>query len=143
MRQTALPESFERDEPQRTSSDRSFGLVFAGVFLIVGLGPLVHGGGVRWWSLAVALAFLLVAFIRPAILAPLNRVWTLFGLLLHKVMNPLVMGLMFYVALTPLALVMRLAGKDPLRRRFDGAASTYWIRREPPGPEPGSMSNQF
>jgi hypothetical protein len=143
MRQTSLPEDFERDEPPRTSSDRSFGLVFAGVFLIVGLAPLVHGGGVRWWSLAVALAFLLVAFIRPAILAPLNWVWTRFGLLLHKVMNPLVMGLLFYVALTPMALAMRLAGKDPLRRRFDDSAPSYWIRREPPGPEPRSMSNQF
>jgi hypothetical protein len=79
-----------------TSSDRSFGIVFAVVFAIIGLWPFLFGGMVRWWSLAIAAAFLAAALIRPAVLAPLNRLWTKFGLLLNGIVSPLVMGLLFF-----------------------------------------------
>ena len=136
-------ERFERDEQIQGSTDRTFGIVFAVVFALIGLWPLINGDDVRLWSLGVGAVFLLVAFVRSSLLAPLNRLWTKFGLLLHRVTNPLIMGIVFYLAVTPTALVLRLAGKDPLRRRIDRSAKTYWIDREPPGPAPETMKHQF
>jgi hypothetical protein len=81
--------------------------------------------------------------VRPGLLAGLNRQWTKLGVLLGKVVSPIALGLLFYCAIAPLGIVMRLAGKDPLRLKFDRAAESYWIRREPPGPAPDSMTNQF
>jgi large-conductance mechanosensitive channel len=117
-------------------SNRSFGVVFAVVFALLGL--TVHAG----W-LAVAAAFAAVAFLAPAWLARLNRLWFRFGILLHHVVNPIVMGFLFFVVILPIALLMRAFGKDPLRLKRDAQASTYWIAREPPGPAPGSMRKQF
>lgn len=125
------------------SSDRAFGIVFTVVFAIVGLVPLVDGEAVRLWSLSVAGLFLAVALIRPVLLAPLNRLWMKFGLLLHRITNPIIMGLVYFVAVTPTALILKAMGKDPLRRGFDREARSYWIEREPPGPDPESMKNQF
>jgi hypothetical protein len=136
-------ESFARAADVRIASERSFGIVFCVVFLVIGLWPLVRSDGPRWWSLAVAAAFLAAAFLLPKALAPLNRSWARFGLLLHRITNPIVMGLVFFLAVTPTALMMKLLGKDPLRRRIDPAAKTYWIERTPPGPAPDSMRNQF
>jgi hypothetical protein len=138
-----MHESFTRTGPVRGSSDRGFGYVFAAVFAIIALWPVVHGNAVRWWSIAIAAAFLVAALAAPALLAPLNRVWTKFGLLLHKVTNPVIMGLVFYGAVTPTAWVMRALGKDPLRRKIDRAATSYWILREPPGPAPDSIKLPF
>lgn len=126
-----------------TSSHRSFGVVFAVVFAVVALWPLTADGGVRWWSLAIAAAFLAVALIRPAVLAPLNRLWTKFGLLLNRIVSPLVMGLLFFVVITPFALAVRLAGKDLLNLKHDPEAESYWIPREPPGPLPETIKNQY
>ncbi len=132
-----------RQEAVRSSSNRSFGVVFAAVFAIVALWPLTGDGKLRIWAAAIAGAFLAVALTRPSALAPFNRAWTAFGSVLHKITNPLIMGLVFYGAVTPTALIMRALGKDPLRRRFDRDAKSYWIDREPPGPEPDSMKRQF
>jgi len=143
MNTTGSHERFERDEQVKGSTDRMFGIVFAVVFALIGLWPILSGDGMRLWSLAVGAAFLLVAFVRPALLGPLNRLWTRFGMLLHRVTNPLIMGLVFYLAVTPTALILRLAGKDPLRRRIEPNAKTYWIDREPPGPAPETMKRQF
>ena len=143
MRPTSLPESFDRDEPVRGSSDRSFGVVFAVFFLLVGLAPLLHGRGPRYWAVAIGVAFLAVALAHPALLRPLNRLWTRLGLLLHRIVNPIVMGLLFFLVLTPFGTVLRLLGKDPLRRHFDRTATSYWILRTPPGPPPGTMTQQF
>ena len=107
------------------------------------MGPLIDGAAVRVWSLTVAAVILTIALIRPALLAPFNRVWMKFGLLLHKITNPIIMGLIFFLAVTPTAVVMRAIGKDPLRRKFDKSAQSYWIERVPPGPEPESMKQQF
>ena len=136
-------ESFGRDEPVQTSSNRAFGLVFAAVFLIVGVWPWAFGGQIRLWSIAVGAAFLAAAWFWSAALAPLNRVWTRFGLLLHRIVSPIVLGVMFFLVVTPTGLLMRALGKDPLRLRFDRDARSYWIDRRPPGPAPDTLNNQF
>ena len=124
-------------------SDRSFGLVFAAVFAIVALLPLKDGGEPRLWAGAVAAAFLLVAFVYPRALKPLNKLWFLIGMALHHVVTPLVMGLLFFCTVTPIALIMRALGKDPLRLARDDTAASYWIVRIPPGPAPETMRRQF
>ena len=115
----------------------------AAVFALIGLAPLVGAAAPRWWALAVAVLLAILGLALPRVLSPLNRLWLGFGLVLHKVMTPIVMGVLFYGAVTPVALLMRVFGKDPLRRRFEPEAETYWIDREPPGPDPESMRNQF
>ena len=100
------------------------------------------GGAIRLWALIAAGVFAAAGLFAPALLRPLNRVWFLFGMILHKVVNPLVMGLLFYATITPMAFVMRLMGKDPLRRRFDPEAKSYWIERRPAGPEPPTATRR-
>src|SRR5205807_9470528 len=125
------------------SSDRGFGLVFAAVFSIIGCWPLVHGQLPRWWALAVAAGFAAVALVRPQILHPLNRVWLLIGQLLHKIVSPLVMGLVFFTVVTPTGWIMRLRGKDTLSLRRRPDLKTYWIKRDPALPESETMKRQF
>ncbi|MDA1323827.1 MAG: SxtJ family membrane protein [Proteobacteria bacterium] len=139
----AVHETISRDEEVKGSSDRAFGVVFTVVFLIIGLFPLIRDGNPRIWALIVAGLFLAVALAHPILLAPLNRLWTRFGLLLHKITNPIIMGLVFFVTVTPTALIMKLMGKDPLNRKIDRNAKSYWIERQPPGPSPETMKNQF
>ena len=136
-------ERVSRHEVVSGSSNQAFGLVFAGFFSIVGLWPLIGGAGPRLWCLGIAAAFAAVAFIRPGLLSPLNKLWTKFGLILHRVVNPIVMGFVFYVTITPMGLAMRLFGKDLLNLKFDPNRKSYWIERQPPGPAPDSMTNQF
>jgi hypothetical protein len=124
-------------------SDRSFGLVFSVVFLIVALWPLFHDEPVRVWAIAVASVFLIAALVRPQILVPLNRAWTAFGHVLHAIVTPVVTSFLFFVLVTPMALVMRVMGSVPLRLSFDADAQSYWIVRTPPGPPTDSMKNQF
>jgi Saxitoxin biosynthesis operon protein SxtJ len=145
----ATHEDLRRRGAVKTSSNRAFGLVFATVFALIALWPLFArwlldgAGGVRLWALALAAAFVVIALAAPRWLAPLNRLWTAFGLVLHRITNPLVMGLLFYGAVTPTGLIRRGLGKDPLRRKRDPAAASYWIERIPPGPAPESMERQF
>jgi hypothetical protein len=136
-------EDLTREDEVEGSSDRSFGIVFAVVFLIIALLPLLHAGAVRWWSVGVSAAFAVVALTIPSILAVPNRLWMKFGLLLAKIVSPIALGILFYLVFTPIGLVMRMAGKDPLRLKADPNAKSYWIDREPPGPPPQSMTNQF
>jgi len=132
-----------RQEEVIGGSNRAFGLVFCVVFLIIALWPLIDSAEPRWWALAISGVFLFSALFFAAALAPLNRVWTGIGLLMHKVVNPVVLGLMFFVVITPSGLIMRALGKDPLRLKFEPDAPTYWIRRTPPGPGPESLKQQF
>ena len=136
-------ESFREGDAVKGSSNRSFGIVFAVVFAIIGLFPLIGGSSVRWWSLIVAGVFLALAFAAPKLLSPLNRLWMRFGLLLHRIVNPLVMALLFFLVVTPIALLMRLFGKRPLHLETEPDAESYWIPRDPPGPEPETMKQQF
>ena len=136
-------ESFDREERVQSSSNRAFGFVFAAVFLIIGVLPIFFGGTWRLWSLGLSAGFLAAAILAPALLAPLNRLWTHFGLLLHRVVSPIVLGIMFFLVVTPMGLLMRAFGKDPLRLRSEKSRSSYWIDRNPPGPAPDTLNNQF
>ena len=114
------------------------------VFFLIGIVPLLHEPHrARWWSLGIAVIFAVIAQSWPVALAPLNLVWLKLGLLLHKIVSPVVLGLLFYTTVLPIGLVMRAFGKDPLRLRRDSAAESYWIVRNPPGPSSESMSQQF
>ena len=139
---TVLEPTIERG-PAPESSDRSFGFVFAAVFSLYGCWPLVHGQLPRWWALVVAAAFAAVALIQPQILHPLNRVWLLLGRLLHKIVSPVVMGLVFFTVVTPTGWIMRLRGKDVLSLRRRPDLNTYWIKRDPAQPGSETMKNQF
>jgi hypothetical protein len=136
-------EDLTREEHVEGSSDRSFGIVFAAVFLIVAAWPLWSGGALRWWAVAVAAAFAVMAVVAPQLLAWPNRLWLKLGLLLGKIVSPIALGILFYLVFMPVGVLMRALGKDPLRLKRDEAAASYWIRREPPGPPPTSMTNQF
>jgi len=138
-----LHEKADRVHAVTRSSDRSFGLVFAGVFVVIGLWPLLRGGVVRPWALGLALALTLLAALRPATLGPGKRLWFWLGMRLHAVVSPLVLAFLYYVTITPVGLLMRRMGKDPLRLKRDPDAPSYWIERHPPGPSPETMRNQF
>ena len=144
MKRMAAHEALPQAEKIEGSSDRTFGIVFAVVFAIIGLWPLLgEPAPPRWWSLGVGAVFLILAFVLPRVLAPLNRLWLRFGLLLHRIVNPIVLGAMFYVVITPVGLLRRLISRDPLSLRRDSARSSYWVVREEPGPSPASMKQQF
>ncbi len=136
-------EEFSRVQEIERSSDRSFGFVFAVVFVLIGLWPLMHGREPRWWAFAIGAAFAAIAVALPRLLGPLNVLWTRFGLLLGRIVSPIALGVLFYLVIAPLGLFIRLAGKDPLRLKRDLEATSYWIAREPPGPPPASMTRQF
>jgi hypothetical protein len=136
-------ESFERTEQVLGPSNRKLGLTFAVVFLVIGLLPVLWGGRLRVWSISVGIAFATVAFVVPRVLGPLNRLWMRLGLLLHRVVSPIVLGIMFFLVITPMGLVMRTLRKDPLRLRFEPQTGSYWIPRQPPGPQPKDLPEQF
>ena len=126
-----------------TSSDRTFEFVFASVFLIIAFVPLVHAAGIRLWAVGVSGALMLLAGFAPQILSPANRSWTKLGFLLHKIVSPIALLILFFIVVTPTGILMRLFGKDPLNLHFDPAAKSYWIKREIPGPETKLFYNQF
>jgi hypothetical protein len=115
----------------------------AGVLAVVTVLNFWHDGRLWPWSGALAALFFASALVRPALLNPLNRAWLKFGLLLHKIVNPLVMALIFYGTVWPTGLVMRMLGKDLLRLKRQPEATSYWIIRQPPGPAPETMKDQF
>jgi len=138
-----LHEDIRREHEVVASSDRNFGLTFAGFFAIL--------AGLSWWRagerwpywLGAAAASALLALALPKLLSPFNKAWTKLGLLLFKVVNPVVMFVLFATTIVPLGLIRRALGKDSLRLHFEPDAPSYWIPREPPGPAPESMKNQF
>lgn len=138
-----MHEDLFRDEDIKGSSNRSFGLVFAVVFLAVGCLPLVSGGYLRWWAVATAAAFGAIALLAPRFLEWPNWLWLRFGLFLHRVVSPVALALIFYGAVLPTGLLLRVFGKDLLRLRRQPQARSYWIDRSPPGPPPASLKDQF
>lgn len=124
-------------------SDRKFGLLFAGVFLLLGLMPLVVSRHVVVWPWVAGGLFLVASLACPALLGPLNRLWMKFGELMHGIVSPMVLGLMFFLVITPIGLLMRVLGKRPIPAGFDREAQSYWIKRDPAAPASGSMRNQF
>jgi hypothetical protein len=136
-------EDLSRTHEVRASSNRSFGWVFTVVFVIIAAWPLFSGGMVRWWSLLIAAAFALVTVAVPKLLAVPNRLWLRFGLLLNRIISPVALAILFYLVVTPVAGLMRVFGKDNLRLRRSDSDTSYWIKREPPGPKPDSLNHQF
>ena len=136
-------EDLRRNLSGREPSDRSFGLVFGGFFALLGLWPLLRGQPVRIWALAVSGLFLAFAWRYPMALGPANRWWMKLAHLLQRVVSPVVMGILYFVVLTPGAVIMRWCGRDALALRPDAARDSYWNPRTPPGPPARSMENQF
>ena len=136
-------EVFSRDEKIVAGSDRSFGIVMTAAFAVVSLLNGWHSGRLWPWTGGMAALFLAAALLPARDLNPLNRLWLRFGLLLHKVVNPIVMALVFFGTVLPTGLVMRALGKDLLRLKREPDADSYWIERHPPGPAPETMKDQF
>jgi hypothetical protein len=142
-RKASFHENLLRGEEElRPASNRSFGLVFAAALGVIGLAPLARSHACRPWALILAAGFCVVAVVRPEILRPLNLLWTRLGMLLQSITQPVITALLFFGAVTPLALLSRFRGRDPLRLRWDRDARSYWLKREP-GPRPESMRDQF
>lgn len=138
-----INENYDREEVVQGSSNRAFGLVFGFVFLLVALWPLFSAGQVRWWSLGLSAAFTILAVIWPSALQSLNRLWMKLGILLSRIFNPIFLGIIFFGVVTPIGLLMRLFGKNTLDLTWDRKAKSYWIEREPPGPERKSLIHPF
>ena len=123
----------------KIGSNRSFGIVFFVVFLLIAIYPLVNQGDLRVWSLILSLIFLALGLINSKILNPLNKIWFKFGIILGKIISPIVMGVIFFFVVTPIAFIMRLIKKDLLNLKFNSDKS-YWIEKT--GPK-SKMKNQF
>jgi Saxitoxin biosynthesis operon protein SxtJ len=140
-------ESFREHVEVKTASDRSFGLTVGGILVLIAAWRWTFGESEPGWGtvlLATAGAALFgLGLLASAWLAPLNRAWTKLGLLLGRVMTPVVLALVFALSVVPVGLVRRALGHDPLRLRRQTGSDGYWIRRQPPGPEPRSMTDQF
>jgi Saxitoxin biosynthesis operon protein SxtJ len=139
----SVTEGQRTEENLRPGSDRNFGLVMAGAMAILGALPLLRLAAPHWWLIGVAVAFAALALIVPRALHPLNYAWFRLGLLMHRVISPLIIGAVFFLCVTPIGVIMRLFGKDVLSLRRRADLPSYWIVRDPPGPEPGTMTNQF
>ena len=114
----------------KIGSNRNFGLVFFFVFLIVGLWPLLNEGPFRIWSIVIAIIFLIFGLMNSKLLAPLNKLWFKFGLFLGTIVSPFVMGIIFFLVITPIGFVMKIIGKDLLNIKHDNKKKSYWINRD-------------
>jgi hypothetical protein len=123
----------------KISSNRSFGVVFFVVFLLIAFYPLTNHDDIRLWSLFLSLIFLVLGILNSKILTPLNKIWFKFGILLGKIVSPLVMGIIFFIVVTPIGLIMRILKKDLLNLKFNNDNS-YWIEKNEPK---SKMKNQF
>jgi hypothetical protein len=143
MPQQSTHESYARDQQAVPSSDRSFAVVMAAALAVLGSINWWHDGGIWPWMVGTAVVVALLGYLSPAIFRPLNWLWFKLGLLLHALVSPVLMGLLFYGVVWPTGAIMRACGKDTLRLRMERDRDSYWIKREPPGPEPASMKDQF
>ena len=123
----------------KIGSNRSFGIVFFVVFLLIAIYPLLKNGDLRIWSLVISIIFLILGSLNSKILSPLNLIWFKFGLLLGRIVAPIVMSLVFFVVVTPIALILKILGKDLLNLKKNNSSS-YWIEKT--GPK-SKMKNQF
>jgi len=135
-------ESFVREEAAEPGSDRTFGLVMAAALGVLGTINGWHRGRLWPWMIALAVLFGVLGWISPSKLRPLNIAWMKLGLLLHRIVNPIVMALLFYGTILPTGLLMRMRGRDLLRLKRDPEVESYWITRTP-GPKPETMRDQF
>ena len=123
----------------KKSSNKSFGIVFFIVFLLIAFYPLINQGDIRIWSVVISLLFLILGIINSKILTPLNKVWFKFGIFLGKIISPIIMGIIFFLVVTPIAFLMRILNKDLLNLKFN-KKSSYWIEKTDPK---STMKNQF
>ncbi len=129
----------KNDKNIKISSNKSFGLVFFCVFLIISFYPIIDGGKIRYWSLIISFIFLILGLLNSSILSPLNRLWFKFGLILGSFVSPIVMGVVFFIVVTPISLIMRILGKDSLNLKKN-KSNTYWIEKKD---SKSTMKNQF
>ena len=123
----------------KTSSNKSFGIVFFIVFLIIALYPMIKDGDIRLWSLIISLIFLILGLINSIILTPLNRLWFKFGIFLGKIISPIILGIIFFLVVTPTGILLRLFGKDVINLKYN-KNNSYWIKKT--GPK-SKMKDQF
>lgn len=143
MARQSFHENLDREDEVESSSNRSFGLVFAVVFTIIALWPLINGEVIRLWSMAISAVFAAIALALPGILTIPNKLWTKLGTLMSKIVSPIALGLVYFTTVVPIGLIMRALGKDTLGLTFKPDEQSYWIKRDPPGPERDSFTNQF
>ena len=123
----------------KISSNKSFGIVFFIVFILIALYPLLNGQEIRLWALNISAVFLILGLLKSKLLTPLNKLWFRFGIFLGKIISPIIMGFIFFLVVTPIGLIMRLLGKDVLNLKYNKERS-YWIEKD--GPK-SKMKNQF
>ena len=147
---SSFHEDYARTHDVKSGTDRGFGLTVGGILLLLaGIRAAVHwaGGEPFGWLTpvlaAIGIVLLAGAWFAPQLLSGLHRAWIKLGLVLFKVVNPIVLGLIYLTTVVPTGLLMRALGRDPLHLKFEPAAPSYWVRREPPGPAPETMKNQF
>jgi hypothetical protein len=124
----------------KISSNRSFGIVFFIVFLFISLYPITYSEDIRIWSLIISFIFIILGLLNSKILTPLNKLWFKFGVILGKIISPIIMGIIFFLVVTPIGLIMKVLGKDLLRLKYNKKDNTYWIEKN--GPK-SKMKNQF
>ena len=137
------PATVNAPTEQKVLDNRTFGLIFAAIFLIIALFPLLFGNGLRNWALIITGAFTVTALALPRALAPLNKLWAKFGMVMHKITNPILMGLVFFITVLPTGIILKLLGKDPMRRKRDESAESYWIERKPSAIKAEFFNQQF
>ena len=143
----ATHETFAKGPKVEGASDRSFGLTVGGILSAIAIWRCLAGGGfpdVAGWALLVGGgALVALGLTAPALLAPLNRAWTYIGYIMFRVISPIVMFLIYVLAIVPVGLLLKALGRDLLRLKLDPVATSYWIKRAPPGPDPAGMVDQF
>ena len=123
----------------KIGSNKSFGIVFFFVFLLIAIYPLINNQDIRLWSLTISIVFLILGIFNSKILDPFNKLWFKFGIFLGKIISPLIMGIIFFLVVTPIGLLMRILGKDLLNLKYNNNKS-YWIEKDDPK---SKMKNQF
>jgi large-conductance mechanosensitive channel len=142
----SLHENYRDDDPTETGSDRVFGCTVGAILMVIGAAKAFMAGALTAVAIAILVpgaVLVLLGIVAPSRLSALNRLWLKLGAVIAKIVNPIVMALLFYLVISPMALVMRLAGKRPLRLVPDRTAASYWIAREPLEGGPSSMRRQF
>ena len=124
----------------KISSNRSFGLLFFVIFLVISLWPLTSEGSIRIWSVIISSVFLILGLLNSKLLTPFNQLWFKFGMILGAIVSPIVMGIVFFLVVTPTGFILRIMGKDLLNKKYDKEKKTYWIKRDA---SIGTMKRQF
>ena len=128
-----------KNQKIKIGSNKSFGIVFSIVFLVIAFWPMLNGNEINYWSLSISIVFLILGLINSKILTPLNKIWFKFGILLGNVVGPIVMGIIFFLIVTPISIIMKLLGKDLINLKKNNNNS-YWIEKNN---QKSKMKNQY